>query len=749
MEKKAAKKKKSVKKKKKKASAKNKSGKSVVIVESPAKAKTINKILGKGFVVKACFGHVRDLPARAFGIDVENDFTPTYRTIKGKKEVIAELKSYTKKAPAVYLAPDPDREGEAIAWHLIHALKIPDEKAKRVTFSEITKRGVLKAFEAPSTVLMERVYAQQARRFLDRIVGYKLSPLLWKKIGRGLSAGRVQSVAVRLLVEREKEIKAFTAVEYWTVSAEFHKQDETPFKAELIRVDEKELDLKDGDTTNALVEELSKENFTVKSLQSKERVDHPPAPFTTSTLQQQASIRLHYSAKRTMRIAQMLYEGIKLGDEGEVGLITYMRTDSVRVANEAIEECRSYVEGKFGGDYLPEKPIERKSKKGSQEAHEAVRPTSALRTPEDLKQYLTDDQYKLYKLIWTRFVSSQMKSAIYLLTEAQIEAGRGIFSAKGRQLKYDGYTVLAGHKIKEDEQILPHFEEQEEVVLDKLDPIQHFTEPPPRYTEASLVRALEKFGIGRPSTYAPIISTIQDRGYVRLDARKLIPTELGILVTEKLVIHFDNILNTDFTANMEQSLDRIEEGNAEWVAVLKEFYGTFAGDLEKAAEEMEDVKSREPEERVVCEKCDSPMVEKWNKYGKFLACSKYPDCKNAKSLPSPETEGQTCDKCSSPMLMKSGPYGRFLACSKYPECKTTRTIQKTNQKVAIPSDFKEDCEKCGKALTIRYGRRGGFIACTGYPDCKNTRTFPKEWFEKAKASGDTTEKNSDTPPEDE
>jgi DNA topoisomerase-1 len=716
--------------------------KPVVIVESPAKAKTINKILGNGYVVKACFGHVRDLPERAFGINVDNDFEPTYQTIRGKGKILTELRGATKKATEVYLAPDPDREGEAIAWHLVQALKIPDEKARRVTFNEITKRGVLEAFKTPGKISMDRVNAQQARRFLDRIVGYKLSPLLWKKVGRGLSAGRVQSVAVRLLVEREREILAFKAEEYWTVTAKLSKDEGVPFTAELTKVDGQDLALKNGEDSKKLVDELSKADYDTLDVQQKERVEQAPPPFTTSLLQQQASIKLHFSAARTMRIAQGLYEGVKLGDEGEVGLITYMRTDSYRVADEALTEVRQHIQNRFGAAYLPETPILRAKRKGMQEAHEAIRPTGVERTPDQLKPFLTEDQYKLYRLIWNRFVASQMKPAIYHLTEAQIAAGRGLFVAKGREMRFDGYTALVGHKLKEDEQILPSLAKGDRLRLQELLPTQHFTEPPPRYTEASLVKALEKFGIGRPSTYAPIISTIQERGYVRNEMRKLTPTELGMLVTDKLVAHFNDIMNTGFTAKMEKKLDRIEEGKTQWVKVLRDFHNAFIGDLEKAREAMESVKAREPEVRVNCEKCGSPMLEKWNKYGKFLACSKYPECKNAKSLPSPEAQGEKCDRCGADMVVKSGPFGRFLACSKYPECKGTRSLQRGGRRLNVPKDFKEDCDKCGKPMTVRYGRRGAFIACTGYPDCRNTKRVPKEWYEEAKPAED----NGTNPP---
>ena len=722
-------------------------GPAVVIVESPAKAKTINKILGRGYVVKACMGHVRDLPQRAFGIDVDHGFEPTYQTIRGKSKIISELRAATKGAPAVYLAPDPDREGEAIAWHLVAALRIPEAKAKRVTFNEITKRGVLEAFQHPRGISMDRVNAQQARRLLDRIVGYKLSPLLWKKIGRRLSAGRVQSVAVRLIVEREREIKAFKAEEYWTITARLEK-DGKGFAARLVKLDGREVGLL-GDSTEkkpltqvpsesaarALVEELRKEAFQVAEVRQRERSEPPRPPFTTSLLQQQASIKLRYSASRTMMLAQQLYEGIEIGDEGSVGLITYMRTDSFRVADEALAEVRDYIGKRFGAPYVPEKPILRSRRKGMQEAHEAIRPTSALRTPEDLKPYLTEDQFRLYRLIWRRFVASQMASAQYLLTEADLKAGRADFLARGREMKFDGFTALLGHELREDDQILPPLVQGDQPLLRDLVPEQHFTEPPPRYTEASLVKTLERYGIGRPSTYAPIISTIQDRGYVRQEERKLFPTELGVLVNDKLVKHFDDIMNTGFTSKMEKGLDRIEEGRSAWVDVLKKFYDAFIVDLDRAKDQMESEKGQEAP-GVVCEKCGKPMMIRWNKFGRFLGCSGFPECRTTKSLPSEEAKGEKCDLCQAPMVVKSGRLGRFLACTRYPDCRGTRSLPRGNKRLEIPKDFKEDCDKCGMPMRIRYGRRGGFIACSGYPNCKNTKRFPREWLKDLKPAGE-------------
>jgi DNA topoisomerase-1 len=721
-------------------------GKPVVIVESPAKARTINKILGGGFVVKACMGHVRDLPKGAFGIKVENNFQPTYQTIKGKTKIVSELKAVTQQAETVYLAPDPDREGEAIAWHLVEALKIPKDRARRVTFNEITQRGVLEAFKHPGDISMPRVNAQQARRFLDRIVGYKLSPLLWKKVGRGLSAGRVQSVAVRLVVERERQIQAFRPEEYWRILAKLDKIGVT-FSATLTKLDGREIGLASeatgsrpsmqvsgADQSRSLVEELKAQVFEVVDVRQRERQEPPPSPFTTSLLQQQAWARLHFSAKRTMIVAQQLYEGVELGSEGAIGLITYMRTDSFRIASEALGEVRALIVRDFGANYVPERPVLRAAREGAQEAHEAIRPTYVGRKPEEIKPYLSEDQYRLYRLIWRRFVACQMKPARYLLTEAEIRAGRATFAAKGRELKFDGFTALLGPALGEEQQTLPTLAAGDRPILKDLTGKQHFTEPPPRYTEASLVKALERNGIGRPSTYAPILSTIQERGYVRDVERKLHPTELGTLINDKLVKHFNEIMELGFTAKMEKNLDDIEEGGRRWTDVLKDFNDPFMKGLDRAKEEMESEKGQEATGEA-CPKCGKPMMIRWNKYGRFLGCAGFPECKQTKSLASEATHGETCDQCQSPMLIKSGRLGRFLACSRYPDCRGTRSLPRGNKRLEIPKDWKEDCEKCGKSFRIRYGRRGGFIACSGYPTCKNTRRFPKAWYRDYQAAG--------------
>ncbi|MBI3099814.1 MAG: type I DNA topoisomerase [Planctomycetes bacterium] len=718
-------------------------GKSVVIVESPAKAKTINKILGDDFVVKACMGHVRDLPARKLGIDVDNNFEPTYRDIPTRKKTLQELKSFTRKAPAVYLASDPDREGEAIAWHLAEALAVPAKKLKRVTFNEITKKAVAAAFQKPAEISMDMVNAQQARRILDRIVGYRLSPLLWKKIGKGLSAGRVQSVAVKLIVDREREILAFKKDEYWSIDARLHPADpKKAFLASLKEVEgvtpkkaeggaKKDILVPNEAAAKGLVDELRGATYTVEGVDKKEKIESPPPPFTTSLLQQQASIRLHFSTKKTMMLAQQLYEGVDLPDEGTVGLITYMRTDSFRISDEAMTEIRSFVKQEFTEKYLEPSPRVTKSKKEAQDAHEAIRPTHVDRRPESLRSVLSPDQWKLYRMIWERAVATQMKSAVYAVTEAQIKAGRARFAARGRELVFDGHTRLTGHTLPEDEQILPALRQGQRLDLLDLHPEQHFTQPPPRFSEATLVKTLEKFGIGRPSTYAPIISTIQDRGYVRKEKRRFHATELGTLVTEKLAAHFADIMDVQFTSRMEEDLDRIEEAHANWVDVVREFYDPFTKDLEKAQAEMASEKDQTPEDAGPCEKCGKPMKVRWSRSGKFLGCSGFPECKNTKSLDT-ETTDEKCEKCGAAMRIRSGPRGRFLACSAYPECKNTKSLSASGQK--LPEiDIPEPCDQCGAKMVPRLGRRGPFIACSAYPKCRNTRSFSKEVLAELKA----------------
>ena len=607
-------------------------GKKLVIVESPAKARTINKYLGPQYVVKASMGHVRDLPQTRFGIDIEKGFEPTYRVIKGKKATLDDLKKAARQAEATYLATDPDREGEAIAWHLKEALKLPDQSTFRVRFHEITAPAVRRAFEHPETIDMNKVYAQQARRVLDRIVGYQLSPLLWRKVARGLSAGRVQSVAVRLVVEREREIEQFKPEEYWKITGTFRtaEQDEREFTAELARWHDEKFRPSNEQQTREVLEALRDQQYVVVLCKKRQRIEAPPPPFMTSTLQQQASVRLRFSASRTMRIAQQLYEGVELGEEGSVGLITYMRTDSLRIAESALEQCREYIRNTYGEEYLPEQPRQYKARGAAQEAHEAIRPTNLEYTPERVRPYLTKEQADLYELIYRRFVASQMKPALIAVTDVEIQAGPGLFRTQGRQLVFEGYRKVWQPTGKEETPELPPLEEGQHVICVRLEPSQHFTQPPPRYTEATLIKALEKYGIGRPSTYAPIISTIQDRGYVELKDRKFHATELGMLVTDLLVRHFPEIVDVKFTSQMESQLDEIEEAKCDWRRVLEQFYEPFHAALQRAEQAIEKVRGIETDER--CEKCGAPMVIRWSKNGRFLGCANYPKCRNRKSL---------------------------------------------------------------------------------------------------------------------
>ncbi len=708
----------------------------MVIVESPTKAKTISKFLGSSFFVHSSMGHVRDLPAKKLSVDVENNFTPEYKIIPSRKKLVSELQAKSKKADAVYLASDLDREGEAIAWHLTQVLKIPEEKVRRVTFHEITKDAILEAFEHPHPINMDKVNAQQARRILDRLVGYQISPLLWKKITKGLSAGRVQSVAVRLIVEREKEINAFRPQEYWKITAELtgipkdsnKPKDTKTFKAVLQKFNNENIEIKNEQQAKNIIDELQKANYIVANVKKQTKRNNAPPPFTTSLLQQQGSTRLQFSAKKTMLIAQQLYEGIDIGAKGMVGLITYMRTDSFHISEQALSSCRQFVTNKYGEDYLPEKPnIHASNKKGTQGAHEAIRPTVVEYTPESIKDFLTKDQYRLYELIWNRFVASQMKPALYAVTDIEIIAERYIFKITGRELLFDGHTRISGHELEKEEQILPPLEKDQKLELIALSPTQHFTQPPPRFTEASLVKTLERMGIGRPSTYAAIISTIQDRGYVKQEKRAFYATELGTLVTEKLIEHFSKIMDVKFTSYMEDELDKIEDEKVDWLTVLKEFYEPFKMDLEKAMGEMKSVKGTPEESNQTCTICGQPMVIRWGKHGKFLGCSAFPKCKNTLPLDEkgepaqPEITDQKCEKCGSPMVIKTSRHGKFLACSAYPACKSTKSL---NNETPRAEPTNEKCEKCGSPMVIRFSKKGRFMGCSGYPKCRNIKSLP-------------------------
>jgi DNA topoisomerase-1 len=738
--------------------------KGLVIVESPAKAKTIQKYLGKGFSVEASLGHVKDLPKSTLGVDINNDFETDYVVIPGKEKVVAKLKKLAASADSIYLAPDPDREGEAIAAHLAFELdedggkkKKAAKKAKsktgepepppriqRVTFNEITKRAVQAAFEHPRAIDQNLVDAQQARRVLDRLVGYQVSPLLWDKVRRGLSAGRVQTVALRLIVEREREIKAFEKKEYWTIDAHLAASKPPAFDARFVGKGEEKVEVTNGEDAEKIRAALEKADWIVRSVDKKERRRNAAPPFTTSKLQQDSSRKLRFSVKRTMMIAQRLYEGVELGEEGSVGLITYMRTDSTRVAPEAIAEVREYVGKEYGQTYLPQTPNTFKEKKDSQGAHEAIRPTSAMRHPDQIKQYLKEDEFKVYKLIWQRFVASQINPAVFDQTTVDIDAKSGSdtfwFRVTGSVLKFDGflrvYEESKEGKDEEDEELkhkLPALEAGQRLTLRELKPEQHFTEPPPRFNEASLVKELEERGIGRPSTYAAILTTIQERQYVQKIGGKFVPTEIGLVVTDLLVENFRDIFDLQYTARLEEELDEIEEGKEKWQDAMSDFYKKFQKDLKYAEKHMENIKRMEKPTDEKCEKCGAPLVIKWGKHGSFYACSTYdkddpntctftkenpinlPDLDSADMQETGAAE-EYCENCGRVMVLKRGRFGQFMACTGYPDCKTTRRLDQGKKVPDIPLD--ELCPKCGRNMMIRHGRYGEFTTCSGYPECK-------------------------------
>ena len=715
----------------------------LVIVESPAKARTIGKYLGKGYIVKASLGHVQDLPKNDLAVNVDGDFEPTYAVIEGKKGLIEELRKDARKSSAIYLAADPDREGEAICYHLAEVLqgKRKDTlKIYRVLFNEITKKGITKAFEKPGMINFNRVDAQQARRVLDRLVGYKVSPLLWDKVRRGLSAGRVQTVALRLVVEREKEIKAFEKKEYWSIEARLRADQPPQFGAKFARKDGKTIEIGDEKTSNAVVAAVSDVDWVVEAVTTKERKRNPVAPFITSTLQQEASRRVRFSVKRTMMLAQRLYEGIELGNEGAVGLITYMRTDSVRVSDDAVTECRAFIQKQYGDDYVPNEPNVYKTKKKAQDAHEAIRPTSVEHTPEFLKKHLGEDELKVYTLIWNRFVASQMKPAVFDQTSIEISVAGSdkhsyLFRSSGSVPKFDGFRRVyeegKDQKDQEDADLktkLPLVEEGDKLSLKKLLPEQHFTEPPPRYTEATLVKELEARGVGRPSTYAAILSTIQDREYVKKTGGRFNPTELGMVVAQLLLEAFNDIFDVAYTASMEEELDEIEEGKRNWRESIGSFYEKFSKDLDNAAKTMTDMKRMERPTDLTCDKCSKPMVIRWGRHGSFIACSGYPDCTNTRELtvdlPDVDSadlskmEGETdyCDNCGRPMALKRGRFGMFYACTGYPDCKTTRQVDKQERKPDVSLD--EKCPQCDSQMVRKTGRFGEFTACGDYPNCR-------------------------------
>jgi DNA topoisomerase-1 len=771
-------------------------GKKLVIVESPAKAKTINRYLGPGYVVRASMGHVRDLPTKTIGVDIEHDFAPSYELLTGRKKVVTELKKSAQAAEEVFLATDLDREGEAIAWHLAECLGVPSRQIHRVIFNEITAGAIRQAFENPRDIDMAKVNAQQARRILDRIVGYEVSPLLWRKVAPGLSAGRVQSVAVRLIVEREREIEAFVPEEYWKIVGVFTpdlpaagrlardwqallaRKDEKgnapsreaqqaflseqgAFRAELVKWNGQRFQT--GSAEEALevaraaglaIDEVRRARdedakgpaqdlvtavghvaddapaFTVSEMNHREGKSRPPAPFITSSLQQAASAKLRFSADRTMRTAQQLYEGVEIPGRGQVGLITYMRTDSRHLSAEAVSQVRALIRQRFGEAYVPAEPRVFASARRAQEAHEAIRPTDVRLAPEDVRAALTDEQYKLYQLIWTRFLACQMPPAVWNVTDANITAattsGEAVFKAVGRSLVFDGFLRVTGVP-KRGEQILPELRAGQRVAPVQIDPVQHFTQAPPRYTEAALVRALEADGIGRPSTYASIIHTIQNRKYVRLVDRVFHPTDVGKVVTDKLVRHFPKVFDVRFTANMEDQLDRVEEQREDWVRLLDAFYGPFHGNLERAAEEMVHAKAESQPSEYTCENCGRPMVYRFSKNGRYLACTGYPDCTTTHPV---DEKGRkiekvvvdvACPTCGKAMLLRRGRYGLFLSCSDYPNCKGVVKLDKAGRvkpPAAPPLAVELPCPKCGSPLNLRRSKRGPWLGCSKYPKCR-------------------------------
>ncbi len=737
--------------------------KSLVIVESPAKAKTINKYLGPDFEVKASMGHVRDLPSKGLNVDIENGFEPTYEITASKKRAVTSLMAAAKKCRDLYLATDLDREGEAIAWHLAQILDVPEARTYRVIFNAITRSAIERAFAEPGKINMDKVMAQQARRILDRIVGYQISPLLWRKIASGLSAGRVQSVAVKMIVEKEREIRNFKPIEYWLIPAVFttdlqsdysqewldfitpETEDDKPptiaeqsewlaehnaFKAELDRVGDEKFDASNKQQAEKVFGALKDAEFKLADIETKQSVSHPSAPFITSTLQQTAANKLGFVTKRTMRVAQQLYEGLDLGSMGHLGLITYMRTDSTQLSGEAISEARSYIQRHIGPDYLPEKANVYTSKKNAQQAHEAIRPTDVDFTPADIKPFLTDEQSKLYDLIWRRFIACQMTSARWDITNLDITAetsiGRCWYKTTGRVLVFDGFTKIWTNTSTE--QQLPPMKVGQRLATVDIKAEQHFTKPPARYTEGSLVKALEKEGIGRPSTYAAIISTIQERRYVEKTDKKFFATDLGEVVTDKLNEYFPKIMDIAFTRHMEEQLDKIEEHHLDWLGVLKDFYGPFKQSLDTATKQMKHAKAEVTPSEYKCPKCGQPLVYRFGKNGKFLSCSAYPDCKSTapcdkegKMLEEKVSEHK-CHVCGKPMVYKNGRFGPFLGCSGYPDCKTILNIDKDGNVLPPkppPEPTEIKCYKCKDGrLLIRQGKKGPFLGCDKFPKCR-------------------------------
>ncbi|MCI2835811.1 type I DNA topoisomerase [Staphylococcus lugdunensis] len=675
----------------------------LVIVESPAKAKTIEKYLGKKYKVIASMGHVRDLPRSQMGVDVDDNFEPKYITIRGKGPVVKELKKHAKKAKKVFLASDPDREGEAIAWHLSNILELEDSKENRVVFNEITKDAVKESFKHPRDIEMDLVDAQQARRILDRLVGYNISPVLWKKVKKGLSAGRVQSVALRLVIDRENEIRNFKPEEYWTIEGEFRYQ-KSKFTAKFLHYKNKPFKLQNKDDVNKVTAKLDGDKFEITNVNKKEKTRNPAQPFTTSTLQQEAARKLNFKARKTMMIAQQLYEGIDLKRQGTVGLITYMRTDSTRISDAAKNEAKSYITENYGSNYVSKRQA--KGKQGDQDAHEAIRPTSAMRTPNEMKSYLSRDQHRLYKLIWERFVASQMAPAILDTVALDVTQNDIKFRANGQTIKFKGFMTLyveaKDDKENDKENKLPNLKEGDKVTATQIEPAQHFTQPPPRYTEARLVKTLEELKIGRPSTYAPTIDTIQKRNYVKLDSKRFVPTELGEIVYEQVKEYFPEIIDVEFTVNMETLLDKIAEGDMKWRKVIDDFYNSFKLDVARAEKEMEKIEIKDEPAGEDCEVCGSPMVIKMGRYGKFMACSNFPDCRNTKAIV--KTIGVTCPTCKKGDVVerKSKKNRIFYGCSNYPECDF----------ISWDKPIGRDCPKCEHYLVEKKKGRSSQVVCS-------------------------------------
>ncbi|MBC3133950.1 type I DNA topoisomerase [Staphylococcus warneri] len=675
----------------------------LVIVESPAKAKTIEKYLGKRYKVIASMGHVRDLPRSQMGVDTEDNYEPKYITIRGKGPVVKELKKHAKKAKKVFLASDPDREGEAIAWHLSKILELEDSKENRVVFNEITKDAVKDSFKHPRGIEMDLVDAQQARRILDRLVGYNISPVLWKKVKKGLSAGRVQSVALKLVIDRENEIRNFKPEEYWTIEGEFRYK-KSKFTAKFLHYKNKPYKLNKKEDVEKITAALDGDEFEITNVNKKEKTRNPANPFTTSTLQQEAARKLNFKARKTMMIAQQLYEGIDLKRQGTVGLITYMRTDSTRISDQAKSEAKNYIIDKYGNEYVSKRKAS--GKQGDQDAHEAIRPTSTLRTPEEMKSFLTRDQHRLYKLIWERFVASQMAPAILDTIALDVTQNDIKFRANGQTIKFKGFMTLyvetKDDKDSDKENKLPKLEQGDKVTATQIEPAQHFTQPPPRYTEARLVKTLEELKIGRPSTYAPTIDTIQKRNYVKLESKRFMPTELGEIVYEQVKEYFPEIIDVEFTVNMETLLDKIAEGDMNWRKVVGDFYNSFKQDVERAEEEMEKIEIKDEPAGEDCEVCGSPMVIKMGRYGKFMACSNFPDCRNTKAIV--KTIGVKCPTCKDGEVVerKSKKNRIFYGCSNYPECDF----------ISWDKPVGRDCPKCNHYLVDKKKGRSSQVTCS-------------------------------------